>query len=67
MRLRNFYSALALSAAVLTGPLYAVAPAMAAGTISGGFDVGPGGFQEISIHWPRRAASHGSSPISNRW
>ncbi|SPU63799.1 peptide ABC transporter substrate-binding protein [Brucella melitensis] len=45
MRLRNFYSALALSAAVFAGPLYAAAPAMAAGTISGGFDVGPGGFQ----------------------
>ncbi len=46
MKLRTTFSALALSAALFGGIAAAAPPAMAAGaTITGGFDVGPGGFQ----------------------
>lgn len=46
MKLRTMISALALSAALFGGISATTMPAMSAGaTISGGFDVGPGGFQ----------------------
>ena len=45
MRLRTTISALALSAAVIGGGLVASTPALAQATITGGFDVGPGGLQ----------------------
>lgn len=46
MNYRTMISALALSAALLSGTAMTAQPAFAEGTtISGGFDVGPGGFQ----------------------
>ena len=46
MNYRTMISALALSAALFAGAATTAAPAFAQGaTISGGFDVGPGGFQ----------------------
>ncbi|MGH6760822.1 MAG: ABC transporter substrate-binding protein [Phyllobacterium sp.] len=46
MKLKNTISALALSAALFSGLTATAMPAFAdGGTISGGFDVGPGGFQ----------------------
>lgn len=45
MKIRTMISALAVSTALLGGMSAMIAPAQAAGTITGGFDVGPGGFQ----------------------
>jgi len=43
--LRHFCSALALTTALFIGSFSLTRPAVAEGTISGGFDVGPAGFQ----------------------
>jgi peptide/nickel transport system substrate-binding protein len=45
MKLKMMASALAISAALLGTGAVSVAPAAQAATLSGGFDVGPGGFQ----------------------
>lgn len=45
MKLRTMISAIAMSAALMGGTAMTALPAVAGGTISGGFDVGPGGFQ----------------------
>jgi peptide/nickel transport system substrate-binding protein len=53
MNYRTMISALALSAALFAGAATTAAPAFAQGaTISGGFDVGPGGFQGNFHPWP---------------
>ncbi|ATU94860.1 ABC transporter substrate-binding protein [Phyllobacterium zundukense] len=45
MKLKMIASALAISAALLSAGAVSMAPAAQAATLSGGFDVGPGGFQ----------------------
>lgn len=55
-------STAAVPALVVSG----VAAEAQAATLSGGFDVGPGGFRATSIRSPRPPASPGSASTTNR-